>query len=688
VDGEVISSTVTAVPPKAGGVRQRELKPLVADWLKDREEFVSTVKDAGHRAGHNVLWHVVHSPLHAGRVLKYAPRGWWRVTTAIWGWIFHAETKGMRREHALNHHTPEWLRLEKERKERVSLRWRGTLFLTVLVLAALVLLWFLMPNIPLVFGVEATRVWVFSLLGSAVMCALGYVGRPVNAPLLRKATDVTGNPPLTSETVLDALVSLRIAGMNDPAEIRMLIDVPSPRAGYLFELELPKGVAAESVMDKRSELSAALRHPLGTVWPSVGKRHQGHLVLFVSHEDMAKARQKPWPLRTDGAVDVFKPQPMFTDQRNRWVELTLAYTSGVIGAVPRMGKTFALREFLLVGALDVRCVIYAYDLKGTGDLSCMQLVAHCYGVGDEEEDIRQQLSEMRALREEMRRRTKVIRGLPREECPENKVTTDLASRRSLGLEPILVGVDECQAWFEYENTAIAKELITICTDLVKRGPAVGIMCYFATQKPDAKSLPTGMSSNAVVRLCFKVEGHISNDQVLGSGMYKAGLKATMFSFDDKAIAYLKGEGSEPQIVRSVHGLDAVAAEKVALRARAMRELSNRLTGFATGDDLDHEAEQVVLLDDVRRVFENAKAMHLTDIAVGLAELRPLLYGNLDADSLGRQLRAAGVEVDSVYVSGKPREKASNKGVKREWLDVSSTVLVGDDEVLTESGEPS
>ena len=31
-------------------------------------------------------------------------------------------------------------------------------------------------------------------------------------------------------------------------------------------------------MEKRSELSAALRHPLGTVWPSVDTRHQRHLM--------------------------------------------------------------------------------------------------------------------------------------------------------------------------------------------------------------------------------------------------------------------------------------------------------------------------------------------------------------------------------------------------------------------------
>ncbi|MGH3898091.1 MAG: hypothetical protein ACRDTA_07505 [Pseudonocardiaceae bacterium] len=49
---------------------------------------------------------------------------------------------------------------------------------------------------------------------------------------------------------------------------------------------------------------------------------------------------------------------------------------------------------------------------------------------------------------------------------------------------------------------------------------------------------------------LKVFGYRSNDQVLGTGAY---------------IAYFKGDGAEAQIVRTVFGLDAVAANKVALQ---------------------------------------------------------------------------------------------------------------------------
>jgi DNA segregation ATPase FtsK/SpoIIIE, S-DNA-T family len=679
VDGTVVSSTVSPADHPVG--RRQELKPLVADWLKDRDEFITTVIDTGHRAGHTVLWHVIHSPLHAGRILKYAPRGGWRVTAAVWGWVFQAETKGMRQEHALNRQTPEWLKLEKERKERVALRWRGLALLMFLGLVALVLLWFLLPNVPFAFGVELTRNGLFGGLGVAVLCGLGYVGRPLDGKqsLFQPATATSGDPKLTNDLVLDALCSLGIAKMNDPVDIELLYGVKPTRAGYNIDLTLPRGVEATEVMAKRGKLSSALQRGIGTVWPSVGPRHEGHLMLFISHEDMSQARQKPWPLLKSGSVDIFNAVPMFTDQRGDWVELRIATTSGVVGAIPRMGKSYFLRELGLVGALDVRVEEYIFELKGTGDLSSLKLVAHYYSDSDEEEDIVEHLTVMRRLREERRRRAKVIRSLPNEQCPRSEVTSELASRHSLGLHPVLVEVDEVQVWTEHEIKAVREEFIAILEDLVRRGPAVGIMVYLATQKVDAKSIPTGISANSAVRLCFKVNDATSNNQILGPGSYANGLQATMFDFEkDKGIAYLKA-GGPAQIVRTVFSLDKVESEKVALRARSMRKTAGRLTGYAAGEEMEAEEEQVVLLDDVRRVMGNADAMHLGDIAAGLAELRPAAWGSLTARSLGTQLRTVEVRVENVYVADKSRDERVTAGVKREWLDVSATRLVGDEE---------
>lgn len=676
-------------PKQETGPSGGELRPLVAPWLRSRSSFFATVLDAGHRAGHSSLWHVLHSPLHAGRLLKYTPRGAWWVTKALWGWTFHTEVRLMQRPLAeVDKNGPEWRALEKERKAAVQRRAIAVGVVAGLVLIGLLLAWWLIPRVVLLPGWGPfpdwvlTPWWTFSLTSFCAALGLGWHGRPRDGkPVLDRATAVGGNPPLRSETIVNALCSLGISAMKDPEQIRLLHDLTNS-AGYLFELELPPGVIATDVMDRRDKLAGQpISRPLGCVWPSVGKRHPGHLVLFIGHEDMNTVRQARWPLLKSGTVDVFKPQPLFTDQRNQWVELTLAYTSGVIGSVPRMGKTFILRQKLLVAALDPRVKLYVFDFKGTGDLSPLRLVAHRYACTARPEKIAALLPIFEELQQEMYRRAEVIEGLPYEVCPENKVTSELASRRDLGLEPIFIGVDECHEMFDHEDTPTKEAFKKIFADLVKRGPALGIMVYLATQKPDAASIPTAIAHNAIIRICLKVLGQPSNDQVLGTGMSKLGIQAQMFAWEDKGIAYLKGEGADAQVVRSVQNLDAPAAEKVAQRARTAREAAGRLTGDAAGEAMEVEEQEVVLLDDCRTIMAGAEAMHLTDLAAGLAQLRPGQYPNLDANGLGKLLSGLTppIKAANVWVKGKPRHEASNKGIKREWLDISTTSQVAGEE---------
>jgi S-DNA-T family DNA segregation ATPase FtsK/SpoIIIE len=108
------------------------------------------------------------------------------------------------------------------------------------------------------------------------------------------------------------------------------------------------------------------------------------------------------------------------------------------------------------------------------------------------------------VRAQLRRRAKVIRELPRHQCPENKVTPELASDRRHGLHPVVIGVDECQIWFEHPK--YGKEFEDICTDLVKRSPALGFVLIAATQRPDAKAYPPASPPTSPPRFCLKVLG--------------------------------------------------------------------------------------------------------------------------------------------------------------------------------------
>jgi S-DNA-T family DNA segregation ATPase FtsK/SpoIIIE len=388
------------------------------------------------------------------------------------------------------------------------------------------------------------------------------------------------------------------------------------------------------------------------VWPETDhKRHPGALNLFVADEDMTTAEQPPWPLAKRGAADLFAPVPFGTDPRGRVVTITLMFVSIIIGSIPRMGKTFLLRLLLLICALDVRCELHAYDLKGTGDLAPLRPVAHRYRAGDDPEDIEYMVADFRRLRTEYRRRTKVIRTLADEHpalCPENRVTPKLASDQRYGLHPIAIAIDECQVAFEHP--AYGAEMEAICTDLVKRGPALGMLIMLATQRPDAKSIPTGISANAVLRMCLKVMGQVENDMVLGTSAYRNGIRATMFAFEDKGVFYFGGEGQAPRIMRG-QKFDTPAATAIVARARIMREAAGRLTGYALGQDNDGEVRSFAA--DVLMVFGDDEKLWCETIAARLAGTIPGAYADITKEAAASQLRSLDIEVKSVRERGKP-----------------------------------
>ena len=290
-------------------------------------------------------------------------------------------------------------------------------------------------------------------IGLAAVPFLAAAGRPDGSPIVDSAVIPAAFEPLTELALIRALGGLGIGelnrGLREDQEHAVVPIAPITRDGngWLALYELPHGVTAGEVSERRERLASGLRRPLGCVWPeTMHKRHPGALNLYVADEDMTEADRVAWPLAKRGAADLFKPTVFATDPRGRQVTVTLMFASVIIGSVPRMGKTFLLRLLLLIDALDVRTEIHAYDLKGTGDLAPLRPVAHRYRAGDEPEDIDYLMADLRALRTEMRRRTKVIRelGETTDRCPENKVTPELAADKRLGLHPIAIDIDECQ----------------------------------------------------------------------------------------------------------------------------------------------------------------------------------------------------------------------------------------------------
>ncbi|MFF8535371.1 cell division protein FtsK [Streptomyces sp. NPDC015532] len=655
VDRKTPTATGPGYLGRLAAARRRDVVPL---WLRSLAELKTASAWVARHYVHAAGYHALRSPVYAARLTFQAPTGLARFAGGTMRWVADREGEPVRLAAVRREDAAEYLKLSRQRDGRVRLRTIVAVLAMFVGLGLALAIYVLGPD------------WLQALSVGAVVLALGSAGRKADSPVIHRAVEVPKASKLTSDIVLRALGALGIPAINqaqgkgrDGFEFTAPITRDGP--GWRAQGNLPYGVTVTDVIERRERLASGLRRPLGCVWPeAVSDEHTGHLVLWVGDQDMSKAKKPAWPLLKSGTVDLFKPVAFGTDQRGRWVEITLMYIAAVIGAIPRMGKTFLLRLLLLIAALDPRAELHTYDLKGTGDLDPVgNAVSHRHRAGDEEEDIEYAVRGMRALREELRRRAKMIRTLPRDICPESKVTSQLADMASLGLHPIVVGVDECQVWFEHDK--YGKELEEICTDLVKRGPATGIVLLLATQRPDAKALPTGISANASARFCLKVMGQLENDMVLGTSAYKRGVRATMFSWADKGIHYFIGEGSDARIVGSVY-VDAPAAEAIGARARKARELAGLLSGYALGESPEDAAgPSYDLLADVTAVVpESEERVWNERIAARLAELREDVYGGWKGENVTSALKPHGIKTRDVAGTTDDGMRTTRRGIVR------------------------
>lgn len=647
----------------APGVITEKRRPIITPWLRNRPDFEATVSRAAGHAWYATAYHGLRAPWYAVQLTAMAPRGTARFVADTNRWLWDREAAPLRDFAVRQEDVAEYMALARLRGNRVRLRGFVTVVACAFGLSFAIWLYVMAPE------------FLYAFAAGGVL-TLGYLGQQPDAPVIGPAVMRTELQKLTGSIVLRALdaignakISAAVKKGGDMNGMRFTSEICRDGPGYRADLDLPYGVVPEDVMEARQSLASGLRRKLGCVWPSGDpEEHEGRLILWVGDRPMNETTKPPWPLLKDGQVDLFKPVVFGNDQRMRDIVVTLMFASVVIGSIPRMGKTFLLRLLLLIAALDPRAALYAFDFKGTGDLGPLEPVCHRYRSGEDDEDIEYVLHALRELKEELRRRAKVIRNLPRSRCPENKVTPDLANDKSLGLHPIVVGADECQVMFEHEK--YGPELESICTDITKRGPALGIVGMFATQRPDAKSLPPGISANAVLRFCLKVMNHQANDMVLGTGAYKAGIRATMFSRSDRGICWMSGEGEDPLITASAF-VDGPAADLVAARARKLREEYGNITGHAIGEG-PSESRGMDVLGDVLKVFRaDEEQLWCERIAARLAECWPDLYGEWTTTNVAPALKPWGITTTDVWAQTDEGESTTRRGIKR--ADIAAAI---------------
>ncbi|MGL4177517.1 MAG: FtsK/SpoIIIE domain-containing protein [Dermatophilaceae bacterium] len=643
-------------------------RPVVPAWLATRANRRAAIAWGARYAALAAGFHVIRVPVYWARLAGRSPAGIWRAARVVGRWVFDADSAAIRRGMSAQAASTDvggadaaaYTRLVEQRRRTVRVRTiLASLVLAVLVAAG----WTAAVVLP---G------WQSTLLAAALLAVLGGAGRrPDGKAIVHRHTDTSDAPRLTSELILTALGAIGLSGLNKGLRpgadgIRFPSPIARDGAGWRADIDLPPGVPAGEVIDRRAKLAAGLRRPLSSVWPEGDSDiHEGRLVLWVADKPMSKAKPVTWPLAAKGSVDLFEPFPLGVDPRGRPVTVTLMFASMVIGAMPRAGKTFTGRVIMLAAALDVRAELYVFDLKGGSDWLPLAPVCHAFRVGDEPEDIAYVLSALRELHQDMRRRYQTLRKLPRDVCPEGKITPALASRKGLRLHPVVAFVDECQ--IAYEHPQHGAEIADLVTDLTKRGPAAGITMISATQRPDKDSLPTGIRSNAVLRLCLRVQGQVENDMVLGTSAYRAGHRATMFARSENGVGYLAGEGDDPVIVRAAY-LDATNAEKIVARARAARAAAGRLTGYAANEDPAPDTSTASVLDHLATVWPAGEDRAWCEtLATRLADTYPGVYEGWTGENVTHAVKPHGLSVRQVKLRG-----VNRRGLARDDLTAALT----------------
>ncbi|WP_055566021.1 FtsK/SpoIIIE domain-containing protein [Streptomyces atriruber] len=586
--------------------------PVLPSWLKHAGEFTENARWTVSSYAHLTGFHLIRVPVYMARLLRQSPRGAGRLAVRWVKWITDTEARPVEARAAATANIEAWLALSREKSRRV--RPRRIASLAVFCVSALILL------------IAALLVPVWTLGACLTVLALiGTQGGRSDKPIVTRYLSIHLQRPLDSEELTQAIEAIGIKGTP-----RFVGPVAIDGPGWLAQVDLPGATLAELLLDKRKELAAAMRRPLQCVWPSVGTEHPGRANIWVAKKD-PRSIKRPWPLLAGGTADMYGEFPFGCTPKGDKIPLALIGTNMLIGGVMGSGKTSAVSTIACSGALDPTCEAWLFELKGSGDLEALKPICHRYVQGDDDEHCEAALEGAYALEMEMKRRKKIVAGLPIEDVPTGRKITRRLARKypHLRLHPVLAIFDEVHTLFEHP--AYGKEAAAVFIRLIRKARAYGIILVLTTQRPDAKSIPKGVSDNAIVRFCLAISGHTANDLVLSTGAYKRGVRATIFEPaegddpKDSGTGWLARSVANARIVRA-YFLSQQEMRDTGQRGLALRTAAGTLSGEAAGQQIE-KTDRTTIADHLHAVWpDGTEAVHSHRLVESLALYLPELYG--------------------------------------------------------------
>ena len=632
--------------------------PIIPAWLRNRDQRKAFARQLRSISVYLVLLHTTRSPKYLFKLGVYAPWGLLVLVARQLRWAWHPELTQLVQTAAKRGDLDHGGHLARQAGEVRKTRFAVLGAELVAAALALVALLLFAPG------------WAHWVALAVLTPVLAWLGKPADKPFLERTVNGPRFTRLTAEMVRRALVDISVPGIKDVGQLKF----PAPGIhregpGWLARVDLPPGVLATQVMEKRTSLSSALRLPVDQIWPDKGPDHDGQLDLWVGYMPSSKMGQPTWELtKRNARTSVFEPAPFATDARQRVVSATLFETNYLLAGQPGSGKTYAARTLATIALLDPTCELKIAEFKGVGDFLDFAPFCSTYVVGVDDEAFQAGRDIIAwALAEARRRGARVFAAKKRGEAPLGKVTPELSARKGSGLHPVLILLDEIHELF-----AVFPEAAEDAERAIKRLRALNIFFVLATQIPDKSSLPPNIVRCVTIRWALSLGGQMENDMVLGTGAYKSGLSATVYRPKiDAGWGIIKGL-EKPGSYRSMFPSEAQT------KAIFERAAELRGTSVVTGVDEAKVHARNMLEDAWAMLQPGESGMPWDVLAQRLAEAWPEFYEGVTADMVRETLARYDVPTQDVKVGRK-----NLKGARRTALDAALHPREIDDEAASD-----
>lgn len=441
--------------------------------------------------------------------------------------------------------------------------------------------------------------------------------------------------------ILKALQHLELAPLNKAFKAgwrpRFVLPTQRDGNGYHTQVELPPAATVEMIVDKKKVLAHNLvRFPV-EVWATEPRDKPGVLDLWVADQGSLSGPVDPWPLLHEGAGDYFKGVPCAVDIRRKSIVGRTFEANYAVAGTMGSGKSTLIITLLLGALLDPLVDADVFVMADNADYKPMKPRLRTLMTSASDEVAEACLATLSDLYADL-----TARGQALKEHNARAVTRPLAEIDAR-LRPRIVVIDECQALFMHET--LGRKALETCVKLQNACRKYAITLIYATPEPSTDSLPRRLIAVTSNRACFAINDQRSNDAVLGTGSYKAGISAVGLDpktdENDGDVGTFMGRGFTPKpgLLRGYYVSQSQAGPVVerALKNREKASIGSATPGLRARD----------LLDDLDEVLGSERA-RLADLPAMLRRLAPswLPYQSLT----GNQLRDVLVQEHGVRVT--------------------------------------